>query len=253
MTDEALYLAEEWLQWVALQETDSTNNEVHRLVAEKEVLLVTAEYQSCGRGQKGNTWESQAEKNLLFSVLIHPNYVAANEQFILSQALSLAIQQTLEQLLGSKEVCIKWPNDIYWKDRKICGILIENALRGRVIESATLGVGLNVNQLVFHSDAPNPVSMAQIAQRSFSRQQVLQQVLLRFYQYLHQLKAGLKEEIVRSYFQHLYRNDGYYPYRDETGVFQARIVDVEPMGHLVLSDNRQRRRRYAFKEVEYII
>lgn len=242
-----------WLEYIPLVETDSTNTQAKLLAGDKEITVVSAEFQAKGRGQIGNTWESEKEQNLLFSIYLHPNYVLASEQFILSQAISLAIHQTLTAVLEVDDIKIKWPNDIYWRDKKICGILIENVLTGKKIESATIGVGLNVNQTEFKSNAPNPISMKQIKGQKFDRWSILEQILTRFYSYLELIKQSHKEPIVSCYFEQLYRKNAYYPYRDENGMFNAQIMDVEPLGHLILQDEQGRKRKYAFKEVEYLI
>lgn len=243
----------DWLEYKSLDGVDSTNDQVHALVSDKEILLVSAEFQRKGRGQKGNSWESGEGQNLLFSLLIRPDYVASNEQFILSQAVSLAIQQTLSDLLKTDDVKIKWPNDIYWKDRKICGILIENSLFGKHIDYSTIGVGLNVNQCAFLSDAPNPVSLFQITGQTYERTSILMEIVKRFHDYLKLLKAGKKETIIEAYSMHLYRKDGFYPYRDSSGEFRAKITGIEPLGHLILTDDEGRVRKYAFKEVAMVL
>ena len=123
-------------------------------------MVVWAEYQTAGRGCGTNQWESERGKNLTFSILIHPKDLPATQQFHISMAISLAICEALEQYIG--DVSIKWPNDIYWRNGKIGGILIENTLKGSIIMESIIGVGLNVNQRIFKSNAPNPVSMWQI-------------------------------------------------------------------------------------------
>ena len=147
---------------VALDETASTNqylsqlcNQLQESVA--ELTTVTAEFQTAGKGQRGNTWEAEEGKNLLFSFVLYPSFLEARRQFILSQIVSLAIKEELSR--WSDEITIKWPNDIYWKDKKICGILIENDLSGHHIRRSIAGIGININQEVFNSDAPNPVSL----------------------------------------------------------------------------------------------
>lgn len=242
-----------WLEYIPLVETDSTNSQAKLLAGDKEITVVSAEFQTKGRGQIGNTWESESGQNLLFSIYLHPNCVLASEQFILSQAISLAIQQTLTEVLDVDDIKIKWPNDIYWRDKKICGILIENMLTGKKIETTTIGVGLNVNQTVFKSNAPNPVSMKQIRGHDFDRKSILEMIVICFYKYLNLIKQSNKEPIVSCYFEQLFRRDGFYPYRDENGEFNARIMNVEPLGHLILLDEQGEKRKYAFKEVEYLI
>jgi len=160
----SLYILDDspWFEWIRLHSTDSTIDFLkhYRPVSPKDMILVTADFQTAGRGQAGNSWESEAGKNLLFGLLFHPREVEANRQFILSQAVALSICETLSDY--AEDIRIKWPNDIYWKDRKICGMLIENTLVGRCIENCIIGAGININQQTFCSDAPNPVSLRQI-------------------------------------------------------------------------------------------
>jgi len=207
-------------------------------------MAVVADYQTAGRGCGTNTWESERGKNLLFSLLIHPAEVPAVKQFRISMAISLAILDTLEQYIG--DVSIKWPNDIYWRNGKLGGILIENRLQGGCIKDCIIGVGLNVNQEQFHSDAPNPVSLKRIHGQETEREQLLSDILVRFDEYLTQdLKA--------RYLSRLYRRKGFHPYADKEGAFMAEIIDVEDDGHLLLRDDNGHDRRYAFKEVQFVI
>jgi BirA family biotin operon repressor/biotin-[acetyl-CoA-carboxylase] ligase len=207
-------------------------------------MAVVADYQTAGRGCGTNTWESERGKNLLFSLLIHPAEVPAVKQFRISMAISLAILDTLEQHIG--DVSIKWPNDIYWRNGKLGGILIENRLQGGCIKDCIIGVGLNVNQEQFHSDAPNPVSLKRIHGQETEREQLLSDILVRFDEYLTQdLKA--------RYLSRLYRRKGFHPYADKEGAFMAEIIDVEDDGHLLLRDDNGHDRRYAFKEVQFVI
>ena len=232
------------MEWsiIHIDETDSTNRWLKENGSER--MAVVANYQTAGRGCGTNTWESERGKNLLFSLLIHPAVVPAVKQFRISMAISLAILDTLEQHIG--DVSIKWPNDIYWRNGKLGGILIENRLQGGCIKDCIIGVGLNVNQEQFHSDAPNPVSLKRIHGQETEREQLLSDILVRFDEYLTQdLKA--------RYLSRLYRRKGFHPYADKEGAFMAEIIDVEDDGHLLLRDDNGHDRRYAFKEVQFVI
>ena len=123
-------------------------------------LLLTADYQTAGRGQRGTHWEAARGENLLFGIRLHPHAVRPSRQFLLSEVQALAVAETLEEIVGG--IRVKWPNDIYWLDTKICGMLLEHTLVGPQIDTTITGVGLNVNQVVFESDAPNPMSLRQI-------------------------------------------------------------------------------------------
>lgn len=240
-----------WLELIALNETDSTSNQIKLLPARREMTVVTAEYQSRGRGQQGNSWESEKGMNLVFSILISPKNVVASQQFILSQAISLAIRDTLSEY--ADDLCIKWPNDIYWKDEKLGGILIENELCGKRIDRCVIGIGLNINQRAFTSPAPNPISLSQITGKTHDRQGILLQLLSRFHQYLQQIGENDISSIQENYHKSLYRSSGLYPYRDAQGLFMASIDHVEPMGTLCLKDEAGHLRHYAFKEVKVVL
>lgn len=232
------------MEWkiVHIGETDSTN---HWLKEHGEgEMVVVADYQTAGRGCGTNTWESERGKNLLFSALIHPKQIPASHQFHISMAVSVAISEALEQYIG--DVSIKWPNDIYWRNGKICGILIEQTLKGTLIKESIIGVGLNVNQRIFRSDAPNPVSLWQITAQETDRDALLSDILSR-------LRQLLAEDVRSRYMARLYRRSGFHPYTDAGGAFMARIADVRADGRLVLADDEGRERIYAFKEVQFII
>ena len=254
----ALYILDDspWFEWIRLQATESTNKFVkhYRPVSPKDMVLVSADFQTEGRGQAGNSWESEEGQNLLFSLLLHPRDVAADRQFVLSQAMALAVCETLSGYAG-EGVSIKWPNDIYWNDRKICGTLIENTLSGKNIEDCIIGVGVNVNQTDFKSDAPNPVSLRQLLGRPVSREAVMNRLLARFARYYAALqRGGEAERLHRAYGERLYWRDGrLHDFADARGAFRARLDGVEPDGRLRLTDASGVTRHYAFKEIRYVL
>ena len=233
------------MEWkiVHIDETDSTNRWLREQGGEENVV-VWADYQTAGRGCGTNHWESERGKNLTFSMLLHPHDVPAQKQFRISRAISLAICKALGQHIG--DLSIKWPNDIYWRDGKIGGILIEVTLLGNKVKDCIIGIGLNINQRVFRSDAPNPVSMWQICEQETDCEQLLQEILQAFQEYM--CKSNKDE-----YQSMLYRRKGFHPYADKDGAFMAEIIDVEDDGHLLLRDDNGQLRRYAFKEVTFVI
>ena len=226
---------------VHLDETESTNRWLREQGGEENVVVWT-DYQTAGRGCGTNRWESERGKNLLFSILIHPTEVKPQEQFRLSMAISLAIVHALQDYTDG--LSIKWPNDIYWHDRKICGILIENRLSNGCIKDCIIGVGLNVNQREFLSDAPNPVSLWQIVGRETDCEALLKRILTCF---------TYNEVDADDYRAQLYWREGLHLFSDADGKFMAEIADVEDDGHLALRDSEGRERRYAFKEVRFEI
>ena len=224
-------------------------------------LAIVAEYQTAGKGCGSNTWESERGKNLTFSVLLHPTEIRANWQFRISEAVSVALCETLERYFrpfspsdssldsGEQAVAIKWPNDIYVGDRKICGILIENRLKGSTITDSIVGIGLNVNQSEFRSDAPNPVSIFQLTGEETDREALLQA-------FLKELSKAMEmepEALAQSYRSRLYRREGMHRFSDSQGEFEAKVLNVLDDGRLVLLDTEGKARMYAFKEVQFCI
>lgn len=240
-------------EWLELSDISSTNDFLrHYLPKEKkEMVLVTTDFQENGRGQTGNHWESERGKNLLFSLLLHPKSIKANRQFILSQAIALSIKEALSPFTGG--VVIKWPNDIYWQHKKMGGILIENSLQGAYVEQCIIGVGLNINQQLFKSDAPNPISLCKVVGEEVEIRFVLADIIHRFKGYYASIQRGETAGIANAYEQSLYNKEGEHAYIDEGGRFEASIERVEPTGHLQLRDTSGKIRRYAFKEVRHII
>lgn len=232
------------------KEIDSTNRFLREYDNPSEdIVVVYADYQTDGRGQRGNTWSSQQGENLLFSLLLHPTFLRADEQFRLSQIFALTIKQTLENYIH--DVTVKWPNDLYWHDKKICGILIENDLQSAHVERSIVGAGVNINQVSFFGKPINPVSVKLITGKELDLKTVLHQVLDNFAIYYALLEQGKYDEIAETYHQSLYRKEGTYKYSDANGSFMATIHHVEPNGFLVLEDTDGNLRQYAFKEVVF--
>lgn len=233
------------MKWeiVCLDEIDSTNRWMKEHGSGD--MVVVADYQTAGRGCGTNRWESQRGRNLLFSLLLHPKDIDVRHQFRISEVVSVALCDTLEEYATG--FSIKWPNDIYWHDSKICGMLTENRVVGQSLTESIVGIGLNVNQQEFLSDAPNPVSLCQIVGHGVDRTTLLQS-------FLHRLESLWSVEGVGdTYRRRLYRRGMECIYEDVEGRFPATLTQVEPDGRLVLTMSDGKERRYAFKEVSFII
>ena len=238
---------------IELDETRSTNSFLrdYRPLQPVDMTLVTAEYQTAGRGQGSNSWESERGKNLLFSLLVNPAALPVVQAFVLSEAIALSIREAVARFVH-EEVTIKWPNDIYVGDSKIAGILIENTLQGACVARSIMGCGVNVNQENFVSDALNPVSLRQLLQRDIERSFVLDAIVEGFTRRYDLIQRSSFAPIVDEYRDMLYRRTGYHPFRDADGTFEAEIADVELSGHLVLRRSDGKLSRYAFKEVAFL-
>jgi len=234
-----------------IKQTASTNGLLRQMIRENnlpEGFVLYTDFQSAGKGQMGNSWESDEGKNLLFSMVLYPKNIAPWEQFLISQLVSLAIKKTLDEYTDG--ITIKWPNDIYWHDKKIAGILIENSLQGKNISYTILGIGLNVNQLVFESDSPNPISLGQITKKLHDVNSIMEgitQNILHLYNYLD------KQKIREMYWETMYRKNGIYTFCVDNQEFKAKLFSVHADGKLELETVDGQYQGYYFKEVSFII
>ena len=246
------------IKWHKSDSIGSTNTYLRELKGGDPAYdyeVAVADFQTAGRGQKGNTWESEQGKNLLFSILAHPRNIKVRDQFYLSEAIALAVSDAVIAVIGPEfagGVSVKWSNDVYWKDFKMAGILIENTLQGDCILDTVAGVGLDVNQEVFLSDAPNPISLKNITGRNFDRDALLTDIVERFIGYMERAEQD-RADVDRMYRERLYRREGYHPFRDAAGEFEACIEGIRPDGCLMLLTSGGEHRVYEFKQVQFIL
>ena len=241
--------------FIHLNETHSTNSYLRELIMREkeqpEGTVVITDYQTAGRGQKGNSWESERGKNLTFSILLHPNHIPPGKQFILSQLISIAIVGVLKKY--DRHFTIKWPNDIYWKEKKIAGMLIEVDLTGSSLSNAIIGIGININQRHFKSDAPNPVSLTQITGKEHNLSELLEKILDSIVDEYNKYTPDNEEEIRQKYMALLFRNKGVYPYLYGEEIFNASIEGIEPNGQLILKKENGSIHTFAIKEISFVI
>ncbi len=239
-------------EYIYIEEVDSTNRFLRDYQSQgEEMTIVYTDFQTAGRGQGTNHWESERGKNITFSILTHPREVLVSKQFVLSMAGGMAVKDALDHY--SAGFSVKWPNDIYWHDKKISGTLIETSVSGKCINDCIFGIGVNINQRQFLSDAPNPVSLYQITGRETDRMEILQLIVEHFDDYLSMIAELGYEKVREKYLRVLYRKEGIHEYSDAGGRFFARLQTVEDDGHLVLERTDGRSQRYAFKEVQFIV
>jgi len=242
--------------YIVLQEVDSTNSYMKRLASTlADGTVIQAYSQTAGRGQKGNGWESAPGKNITLSQMIARPLIDVKEQFFLSEAVSLAIVDALENYAAGFK--IKWPNDIYYNDFKICGILIEQSLKDGAIDYSIVGVGLNLNQHFFVSDAPNPISLCRITGKEHDVTEVTHRMCENIEQYCK--FDGSREQLNalhKRYLSKLYRYDS-KPHLFTTPQgqqFEAIISNVLPDGTLTLLHTADKTlHSYLFKEVGFVI
>jgi len=239
---------------ISKEELASTNEYMSLLLHSKDVddrSVIVCNKQTSGKGQKGNSWEAEEGKNLTFSVLYKPFELLAMDQFTISIIISLGICDYLKEK-AIDNVKIKWPNDIYVGDNKICGILIEHEISGEYLNSSICGVGLNINQEVFKSSAPNPVSLINITNQKYSLKQELLK-LLDCIEGRYINIADHRDLLWKNYKNCLYRFNKVYKYKTEDGIIEGKIVGVNKYGQLLLETKDLKIREYSFKEISFII
>jgi BirA family biotin operon repressor/biotin-[acetyl-CoA-carboxylase] ligase len=232
----------------------STNTYLSQLLRDQnppEGTIVYTNFQSAGRGQSGNKWESEDGKNLLISILIFPSMIKPVNQFIISMAISLGISDFLDRHMPGS--AIKWPNDIYLNNDKIAGILIENSIMDEQIKSTIAGVGININQDVFLSDAPNPVSLKLITGISYDLAKCLNQLAYDLDKRYKQLISEDFIQIKKDYVSRIFRMNEWADFKDINGAFRGRIISVKDSGRLQVENLNGKMLEYSFKELDFIL
>lgn len=238
-----------------LDQVDSTNSFAMGILkgmpVEEGVVITTAK-QTRGRGQRGNTWESEPGKNITCSIILKPTFLDPSLQFDLTRAASLALSDVIADLLPERDIRIKWPNDIYVDGKKIAGILIENVLISNRINYAVVGIGLNVNQTEFSASGTGATSLKLLGQVEFDLNNLLRMICAAVEVRYLQLRAGKTEQLRAEYFNRLFMANIVTRYTDFTKVFDAKILEVTKEGFLVLELTDGSLRRFAMKEVGWV-
>jgi BirA family transcriptional regulator, biotin operon repressor / biotin---[acetyl-CoA-carboxylase] ligase len=251
-TFSALFVGQNLL---TLKEVDSTNNFLKNLLSNSKPLpegtVIMAENQFAGRGQADNQWHSEPGKNLTFSLLLKPAFLGVLNQFDLTRAVSLGVVDALAPLLGDK-LKIKWPNDIYYADNKLGGMLIENLVQGGTIKNAVIGIGLNVNQENFPGDASNATSLKQILHEDYDLRILLSEICCHIEAYYLNLKAGKIDFVRKAYLKRLYWLNENRSFKMPNGIFEGTIINVKDNGLLVVKDNNGAEAEFSLKEIEFL-
>lgn len=240
---------------IKLSAVDSTNNFLKSLVSNSEPLpegtVIMADDQYAGRGQQNNIWKAEPGKNLTFSVLLRPTFLPINQQFLLNMAVSIAINDALMGFLG-KGLSIKWPNDIYFYDQKMGGILIENTLVGNDIKTAIIGIGINVNQQHFTTELTGKAtSVFQILQKDVNLMVVLAEICSALERQYLQLRVGKHTNLRQNYVDKLYQFNIQALYQKDGEVFEGIIKGVSDAG-LLQMETQNGREEFNFKEIVFL-
>jgi len=231
----------------------STNSEAQALIVQNRAsdgCTVITDFQTAGRGQRGNQWEGAPAENLMLSVVWQPTFLAATEQFQLSQAVALGVHDWAQTLLGpDPKLKLKWPNDLYFGDQKLGGILIENTLNGPKIQYSIIGIGLNINQQAFA--VPTATSFAQLTGRAYAREALAARLLECLERRYLQLRAGQVGQLRQAYLQALYRFQEVHPFVVDGRQVSGQIVGVESDGKLAVVVGNELR-RFGLQEIRHV-
>lgn len=236
---------------VFMPECHSTNDEASRLIQATNILdgtVVITANQTAGRGQRGNTWFVEPGKNLTFSIFVKPTFLQVQDQFYLNIAFSLGLHDYLSEVVV-KKVNVKWPNDILVNEKKICGILIENHLRGQHIQHSIVGIGLNVNQENF--SLPSATSLKLETTTEYKLDETLADLLLHLENRFMQLRTNQTQKLLASYLNVLYRKGEEHAFKTGDEVFSGTISGIDVTGKLEIQTENGFR-YFGVKEVEFI-
>lgn len=251
-TFSALFVGQNLL---TLKEVNSTNDFLKNLLSNSKPLpegtVIMAETQFAGRGQQQNKWHSQPGKNLTFSLLLNPSFLAIADQFDLNRVISLGVVDALEPLLGN-DLKIKWPNDIYYGDKKLGGILIENLIYGTKIKNAIIGIGLNINQDSFPADTGNATSLKQILHKDYDLRALLSDICSHIEAWYLKLRASKKETVRIAYLDRLYWLNQQKQFRSNNSAFKGVITNVKSNGLLVIRNDKGEELEFNLKEIEFL-
>lgn len=240
------------MNFIELENINSTNDFASKLIKQNKVddeSLIFTHYQYSGRGLSKNVWKSEKSKNILISLILFPN-IRVEEFFKLNIIVSLAVVKFLKTL--NIEAQIKWPNDIYVKNKKIAGILIENNIIKDKIKSSIIGIGLNLNQEKFDVEIPNPISVKIINKTDYNpveKSKILGQIIIDYFkQYLQKEYEILKLDYLKSLYKYKLKSN----FEDKNGTFKGKIIDIDNAGQLIIETEKSEIRKYFFKEIKFV-
>lgn len=240
---------------IRLAEVGSTNTYAQQLLLRekpKDGTIILTERQVQGRGMDTNQWESEPGKNLTFTIILYPAFMTADRQFVLNQSIVLGIVDFIRSLGIPEPVRVKWPNDIYLADRKVGGILIQHSILGQHLHQSIIGIGLNINQEHFLSDAPNPVSLKQISGMTYDLSDTLNALCTSLDTRYMQLNDHDWGALSSDYLNNLYRLGEWHAYNVKGTELTGMIIGINEPGQLKLQSSDGKVYVCDIKEVKYL-
>lgn len=242
------------LKYIHLEQIDSTNAYLQRQQSEHDIRnwVVSADEQTAGKGMGSNGWESEVGKNLTFSLALDMGFLPAERQFLLSEAVPLGIIEVLDTLLPSEKLSIKWPNDIYFENRKLAGILINSTIKANMMDISIIGIGLNVNQMKFQDWPTHPISLKMVTGKEYDLKPLLEQIAERILIKVQQLQST-PTSIEKDYLKRLFRYRTWADYEVEGKVLRLFMTGIDSFGRLQLLDTENKPYCFDIKEIRFII
>lgn len=242
------------LKYVHLEQIDSTNAYLQRQQSEDDICncVVSADEQTAGKGMGSNSWESEVGKNLTFSLALDMGFLPAEKQFLLSEAVPLGIIEVLDTVLSAKKLSIKWPNDIFYENRKLAGILINSTIKANMMDMSIIGIGLNVNQMQFQDWPTHPISLKTITSKDYDLQSLLEQIAVGILIKVEQLRSN-PTSIEQDYLTRLFRYRTWADYEVDGKILRLLMTGIDQFGRLQLVDEQQKSYCFDIKEIKFVL
>ena len=233
---------------------DSTNAYLQRKQSECDIRnwVVSADEQTAGKGMGSNGWESEAGKNLTFSLALDMSFLPAERQFLLSEAVALGLYEALCPLIPKEKLSIKWPNDVFYENHKLAGILINSTIKANMMDVSIIGIGLNVNQMQFQDWPTHPISLKQITGKDYDLQLLLEQTAAYILIKVEQLKSS-STALEQNYLKRLYRYRTWAKYEVDGRKLRLFMMGIDAFGRLMLIDEDNNPYCFDIKEIRFLL
>lgn len=242
------------LQYYHFVQIDSTNAYLQRQQSECDIRnwVVSADEQTAGKGMGNNGWESEVGKNLTFSLAVDMGFLPAERQFLLSEAVPLGIVEVLDKLLPTEKFSIKWPNDLYYGNRKLAGILINSTIKANMMDLSIIGIGLNVNQMQFKDWPTHPISLKMINGKDYDLHPLMEKIAAHIIKKVELLKSN-PTAIEQAYLKRLFRYQTWADYEVDGKALRLFMTGIDAFGRLQLVDEQQTLHCYEIKQIKFLV